>query len=319
MPPLVLVSAFGCGGAAPHASEPTLAPDLARALPAGASVVVLARPAALAADPSVMEVVRALVPDERWDRFRASTGVDPRAIEQLAYAVYDDGSVLLCRGPFLARVVVAETANGMMLVDSSSDAPLMRRGGIYHGERRDLIAVAEHELMVVTGSPALTGRALSALRGEVEPALGSPAATELWATHERAPLVVVAPSHLSLEPGTGVALLLAREDALAAVLTPLGDGRLGLAVDIRGELPPGADENFRQLVRSVALSDLGAAIGMGELVESLAVEASDRRALVTASIRPGSLARGLRALLLAEIEEVVGPVLDESPSLRKKS
>lgn len=282
-------------------------------------MVVLARPAGLAADPAVMEVVRALVPDERWERFRASTGVDPREVERVAFAVYEEGTVLVFRGSFLARVVVAEIAHRMLVVDSSSDDPVVRRGGLYHGARRDVLEVGEHEVMFVTGSPALTGRALAAMRGDEPRALGSGAAAELRAAYGEELLAVFAPTHLSFEPGSGIAALLSREEALAVAMTPGQPGLLHLTLDVRGELPPGADENFRALCRSVASSDLGSVIGMTELVESLEVTATARGALLTASIEPGSVARGLRALLLAEIEEVVGPAVVRGASPRKKS
>lgn len=276
-------------------------------------MVVVARPSELAADAAAMEVVRALVPDDRWERFRATTGVDPRAVEAVAFGSYDDGTVLVFRGPFLARVVVAEMAHRMLVVDSSSDSPVVRRGGLYHGVRRDVMEVGEHEVMLVTGSPSLTGRALAALQGAEPRAFHGALASELLATYTTAPLAVHCPEPLALEGGTGVAMLLAREEALAATLVPTNDGRLGITVDVRGELPPGADANFRALVVSVAHSDLGSVVGMQELVDSLEVQTSDHRAVLTASIAPGAVARGLRALLLAEIEEVVGPVVAAPP------
>jgi hypothetical protein len=275
--------------------------------------VIVARPAELVREPAARRVLEAIAPDERLERYRQRTGIDPRALESLVWADLDlgdagAGTLLAIRGPFSAPLAVAEMAHRMLPVESSADEPWVRRIGHLDGERRDLVALDDHVLVAITGPPALARAILDRARGEdVSPsAVGSPVVRLLFEAHRAAPLVVVAPRPLEL-PSSGIGLLLAREQALAAAAVPATEEHIALTVELRGEFPPGAEENFRAFVRSLAESDLGAALGMREVLSTLRVQSDDGRVVLRASVSAPTIAAGLRLLLDAEIAELVEP------------
>jgi hypothetical protein len=271
--------------------------------------VIAARPASLWRSPASRRVIAAIASDDRLERYRQHTGIDPRELVELVWAEHDEGSILAVRGPFDARLAVAEMAGRMLPVEASADDPFVRRVGHYQGERRDITAIADGAIVAVTGTPALAASILARARGEDESpgALAQPAIAELLLEHAGAPVLVVAPRHLELPP-SGIAILLAREDALAGTLTPTGPDALAIAVDLRGEFPPGAAGNFQRLVESLAESDLGSAIGMRDALGTLEVQADDGRVVLRATVPAAVVAAGLRVLFDAEIAELVaGP------------
>lgn len=319
---IAIVIASACGGApAREARTPVRASwegPLTALAPDAARLVVVARPRELWDAPATRRVIESLAPDDRLETYRQHTGIDPRDLDELVWAELEGGSVLAVRGPFRAPLAVAEMGRRMLPMESSADAPFVRRGGHYHGARRDLIALSDHTLLVVTGAPALTEailrRAREAGRSPEAPgAARDPRGGELrpvavlQGAHADAPVIAIAPEPLRLPPGSGVALLLAREEALAIAAWPADDGAIRLALDLRGEFPPAADENFRALAASLAQSDLGASLGMRDALPTLSVESGDRAVVLRASVPAPALAAGLRVLFDAEIAELVGP------------
>lgn len=313
-----------CGGAPPAPTpRPRWDGALLELVPAGATAVVIARPRELMSAPASRRVITAITSDERLERYRLHTGIDPRALEELVWADTSEGSILLVRGPFRAPLAVAEMGHRMLPLESSADEPFVRRGGHHQGARRDLIALSDDVLLVVTGAPALTEAVLArvqhtssprtvsasgerATATQDRPVLSSAELVELLAAHAEAPLTILAPCPLDLPPESAIGLLLARERALVGSVTPSGANDLVIAVDMRGEFPPGADANFRALVSALAQSDLGAAVGMRDALPSLSVHSDDERVAMRATLPAPALAAGLRILFEAEIEELVG-------------
>lgn len=259
------------------------------------------------AQPALAAVVSGLISADRFDAFRAHNGIDPRTLEALAYAEYQDeagrplGTVLAIRGPFNARVAVGEMAHRMIPVESESDAPYFRRGGVYAGARRDAIAIDQDTLVLVSGAPRLASEALDiaaprALTGEGDALLGA----------LNAPVVVLFPQPLGLPLGSDLALLLARERALAVGVTGQGADRVALRAEARGEFPPGIEDNLRTLVTSLAATDLGHQLGINELQSSLELALTPTGVFASGDVSSATLVRGLRALLVAEIPEIVG-------------
>lgn len=304
---------FGaCGASSPRTGAPLQLP-LTDYLPAGSHFVVVATPGELMAQPALAAVVGGLISTERFDAFRAHNGIDPRTLEALAYAEYRDdagrplGSVLAIRGPFNARVAVAEMAHRMIPVESESDEPYFRRGGVYAGARRDAIAIDPHTLVLVSGAPRLASEALDiagprALSGDGDALLGA----------IRLPVVVLFPQPLALPLGSDLALIMARERSLAVGVTGQGHDRVALRAEARGEFPPGIEENLRTLVHSLAATDLGHQLGMPELASSLELALTPTGVSASGDVSSATLVRGLRALLVAEIPEIVGV---ETPAL----
>ena len=307
----------GCGAAGRGTGRPA---DLVLQLPAtdylpdGAHFVVVAQPIALMDAPATASVIAALIPSERFDTFRAHNGIDPRTLTELAYAEYRDGAgaslgtVLVVRGPFNARVAVGEMAHRMIPVESERDEPYYRRGGIYAGLRRDAIAIDEHTLVLVTGSPVLAERALAI--AEPRSLEGDAGAITASLAAGGAPLLVLWPQPLNLPLGTDLALILARERALGVALRGDGDGRVELVAEARGEFPPGIEDNLRALAQSLSYSDMGHRLGMAELEGTLEVHVTPNGVRASGALSAATLAEGLRALLVAEIAEIVG---EEAP------
>ncbi|HJL46446.1 MAG TPA: hypothetical protein RMG45_11440, partial [Polyangiaceae bacterium LLY-WYZ-15_(1-7)] len=150
---------------------------------------------------------------------------------------------------------------------------------------------------------------LAAVRAERALPWTGPDADVLRARHEREPAVWMMPRPLELPVDSGLGLLLARERALAASLD-VREGRLWASLTLRGELPPGADANFRQLAASLANSDLGAVVGLNLAERELAVRVDGEQAHLEAPWPADVLARGLRVLFVDELEALLEePVL----------
>lgn len=312
---LLALGLASCGAATPSAAPVDDAPAprdvgaLWTLVPEGSTLLLLTEPSALFDAPASRRVIDAIVPAERLDRFSARTGVDPRTLTELVYAVHPDGQVVLARGPVDAAFAVREAGERMAPVESSVDEPFVRRVGFLGSQRVDLAAIAPNTIAWVAGTPQLAAGVLAAAdldEDERDHAFRGHTA-ELRRELSPAPFAVFAPEPLDLPRDTGVGMLMAREEALAATARPheTGDGALSVRAELRGEFPPGAHENFRALARSIAESDLGAAIGARDALPSLRVEAEDDRVAMSAELPADVLAAGLRMLLVAEIDELL--------------
>ncbi len=297
----------GCGGPPPSAPPRVL--DLDDTIPDGYSSLLRIRPRELLAQDATMRVAEAIVPSTRLDAFRDRHGVDARELEVLARATYDGaGSIVVARGTFHANVVVGEIGHRMAPLESSADRPLTRRAGIYLMRRFELIALGAHEIGLVDGPPDLAGLLVhtreEALSSDPAPRTR---ARSLIADEADAALLFVLHGRPELPPA-GIGLLLARlEDSslAASAAGPDDPGAIELRVRLFGEFPPGADENFRTLIASLSDSDLGRAVGLEEVSRTLAIEVLEGEIRLLARVRATTLARGLRVLLGAEIDEML--------------
>ncbi len=315
---LLAASLAGCGAAPPSPraarARPAVGP-LVTLAPPESTLVVTARPAELMAAEATARIVGALFPAEQLDRFSQRTGVDPREVTELVVADHPDGRVVLARGPFDAPFAVREAGERMAPIESSVDEPRLRRAGFLGDRRVDVTALDEHAIAWIEGTPqlaasvlAMAGRPVRARRH----ALARSSAAALRAELGDAPIAVFAPHPLGLPLETGVGMLLAREQALAAAAWATADG-LRVDADLRGEFPEGAHENFRALARSLADTDLGAALGLRDALPSLRVEADDARVALSARFDPVVLAAGLRTLFVAELRELLGEEEPDPP------
>ncbi len=311
-----LLGAAGCGGTAPVVRPAPARRELGplfTLVPAGSTLVVVARPAELVANEARARVVSALFPAEQLDRFTQRTGVDPRQLEELVVADHPDGRIVLARGPFDATFAVREAGERMAPLESSVDEPRARRAGFLGSRRVDVAALGAHALLWIEGTPQLAARVLAT--AERRPtqrhhALSDAHAAALYEALREAPVALFAPEPLGLPLDTGVGMLLARERALGASIRLTEDGALRIDAELRGEFPPGAHDNFRALAESLAESDLGAALGARDALPSLRIEAEDARVALHARFDPAVLASGLRTLLVAELREMLEPEAD---------
>lgn len=319
-----LTSISGCGGARVTPPQPPPRPvgPLITLAPLGSTLVVTARPLELLAREPTERVVASLFPAEQLERFAQRTGVDPRALEELVIADHPEGRVILARGSFDAPFAVQEAGERMAPLESSTDRPVVRRVG-FLGERRvDLAALSPEIVAWTEGAPQLAARVIAASARAHESRrhpLRAPPSSELRRAAGDAPFALYSLEPLGLPRDTGVGLLLARERALAVWARP-DDGGEGLQVELElhGEFPEGAADNFRALGRSIAETDLGAALGLTEALPTLRVVAEACRVRLSATLDPTVLAVGIRTVLRAEIRELLGeddgPARPRSPS-----
>lgn len=313
----VAVSAVACGGSTATSGETLRAPPLPplppllHLVPEGASTIVVARPVELWRTPAARTVLDALLASDLREAFARRTGVDPAELSELVIAEHAQGYIAIARGPYAARDVVRAAESRMSSVEARSDAPIFRRRGFIGSDRYDVAAIAADVVVVASGSLPEMARLLRRVEAGDWPESGaSPAmhgadAAALVEAHGAAPLVVYAPRPLELPGGSGVALLLARQRALSAAASRASDEALRIEVLLRGEFPETASENFRALVTSVAASDMGAALGLRDALDSLRIQVDDASVTLSLIIDAGMLARGLRVLFIAEIEEIL--------------
>ena len=302
---------LGCGAGAPPPPERPAprAPRLGALLslvPPDATVLVVARPTALLEAEPTRRLVEAVFSESQLDLFRARTGIDPRELEEVVFVEHPDGRIVMVRGPIDAPFAVREAGERMAPLESSVDEPVVRRAGFLGSRRSDVAALAEDVVVWVDGTPQLAAAVLASARraqGDRVDPLGG-ASADIRRELSSAPLVLYAPRPLGLPGDTGVGVLLAREEALGASMTA-ADGELLLRAELRGEFPPNSHENFRALAESLAASDFGAALGARDALPSLRIQTEDGRVSLRAEVPPQVLVSGLRALLVAEMQELL--------------
>lgn len=281
---------------------------LVELVPVGPAWLVQARPRLLAEQQAALSLWRALVSEERERALADRTGIDPRAIEELVgFELPENGYVLLVRGPFDATEVVIRAGERLALRDVMTDQPLTRREGLAGKGRYAYAALAEHTVLIAKeASPALIAQILARRAHPPEAGMLSGAdARALLAEHAASPLALFSPNPLALEPGTNVALLFARERALA-VSVRATHAALAVGIDLRGEFPPGAENNFRALAKSLASAQLGRALGLSRVPESMAIRVDQQGAYVTFALAAEELVAGVRMLFFDDLRVLFG-------------
>jgi hypothetical protein len=248
------------------------------------------------------------VTEEREREFSQRTGVDPLAVEELVvFELSPNGYVMLLRGPFDAQSVVERAGERLALTDVVSDKPVVRREGLAGQGRYAYAALAAHSLLVARDAPPqLLAEILARREQHGRPSALAPApARSLYSEHAGQPLLLLSPEPLALEPGSNVALLFAREQALAVTVRPHATV-LAVGIDMRGEFPPGAEHNFRALARSLAGASLGRALGLSRVAETMAIRVDSQGAFVTFAIDARELVAGVRMLFYDDLRELFG-------------
>jgi hypothetical protein len=319
---LWLLALSACASRAAPASvigkAETHAGPLAQLVPPGPSLMLFARPRELAESPALRSLWRAVVLEEREQAFVARTGVVPLEVTELVVCeVPPSGYVVLARGPFDADDVVKRAGHRIAVLDVTADEPLVRREGLRGDGRYAYASLDSHAVLAAKDAPPeLIGSILARLRDPKSPrTLDAPEASALEREHGSAPLLVLELDPLKFQPGTPVAMLFARQRALAVSVrpvvarTPEGEQRpgstLAIAVDLRGEFPPGAEQNFRTLVRSMAQAPLGSALGLTSIAEQMGVRADEQGVLLTASLETAVLEATLKLMLAKEMREML--------------
>ncbi|MFK7989236.1 MAG: hypothetical protein AB8I08_24670 [Sandaracinaceae bacterium] len=308
----LMLSAGGCGASQRPVPHPPPAPRDLGALetlaPAASTTVLVLSPSSLLADPASASVVSALFPDARLERFRVRTGVDPRTLEALVLILHPEGRAVIARGPIDASLAVMEAGARMAPLESSQDEPFPRRAGFLGSRRIELAAPSANVVVWVDGTPALSSALLHAAaldESERDHPFERADLSEIQEELGSAPLLLFSPHPLGLPLDQGIGMLLARERALGLAMQPVGADRLQVRAAMRGEFPPGATENFAQLGHSMAASELGGALGLREALPTYEVVAAEDHVAASVEVSVSRLALGLRAILVAPIEELL--------------
>lgn len=308
----VFASAMGCGAATAPSPSPPPRPDLGPLpllVPAGAKTILDLRPSELLVSTATQRLVGALTPEAALRVFTTRTGIDPRQVTQAIFAEYDDGALILVRGPFDARLVVEETGARMATVESTANEPFVRRAGFIGNDRVEVVALERDVLLVGSGLASAVGEVVGCVRhrdeAHCDPALALGAPRSLYEEHKRAQFVLYVPQALDLPDGLGASSLLSGVTGMALVLTPIGSEAIMVDVDLRGTFPSGADENFRILVTNVGATELGTALGIDSAAERLNVEQRAGSVAIHGALPLTTLITGLRALFVADIYELL--------------
>jgi hypothetical protein len=100
-----------------------------------------------------------------------------------------------------------------------------------------------------------------------------------------------------------VGVLLAEQRALAIGVTPTAN-ELQVIVDLRGELPPGAEVNLRTWARNIGATDLGRVLGLSRVSEEMAIRVDASGALVRFRVHASDLISGVRLLFFDEMRRI---------------
>ena len=293
---------------------------LAALLPGGASSVVITRPDELGRAAAVQAWVDLVLTEEALERIEVRTGIRPAQLTELVRADYgEDRIVWLVRGAGDVDALVRAAAMRMSTVQERGEEPL-RRTGYIGNRRRTWVALADDTLLVAGGhGEAEVAAIIAAAAGARRPrsevgespedrdwsvdALPAPKTggyflantLALYRAHRAAPFLMLVPDALGLPLDTGVGMLLARQEQMAATIHPEGEG-LVVQVVLTGEFPPGAEGNFRHLIEGVAASDLGRALGLADAQDSLEIRVGEDMATGRVVWPAAGLARGIELL-----------------------
>lgn len=280
-------------------------------VPKGPSRLLVARPKQLAESPGMRALWRTLVLEEREQAFVARTGIDLLQLTELvAFEVPPSGYVVLARGPFDAAEVVKRAGQRIAVVEVASDGPL-RREGLRGDGRYAYASLDSHAVLSAKDAPPeLIAAILSRSTGtrstgpQRENALESADGHALLALHHDAPLVLLDLEPLPFEAGTPIALLFARQRSLGLAARPT-ENKLSLTLDLLGEFPNGAEQNFRNLVRSLQNTALVSALGLSNVADSIEVRAEAQGVRLSTTFEAQLLERALRQLVSAEMRDLV--------------
>lgn len=306
---LSLALTLGCASKAPPApvigkAERHVGP-LHHLVTPGGSLILMAQPKVLAESAAMRSLWRSMVFEDREQEFVHRTGVEPMQVTELVVLeVPPSGYVLMARGPFDADEVVKRAGQRIAVPDVTSDQPILRREGLRGNGRYAYASLDSHAVLAAKDAPPeLIGDILTRTSDPKTPsAFDAPDAVSLESAHAGAPLMVLQFAPIAFEPGTPIALLFARQRSLAVAVRPAGTS-LSIAVDLRGEFPPGAEHNFRTLVHSMGKAPLGSILGLSGVAEAMGVRSDEQGVLLTASLETSAIEGALKLMFAQEMRE----------------
>ncbi|EYF03798.1 hypothetical protein [Chondromyces apiculatus] len=315
-----------CTGAAPaHPPPRPVAPplpplattDLTRLLPlAGLRWLLLLKPREIAAVPWLIPWIGVIAPEQNLDRFAAATGVDLRQLPEVVIASYPDALVYLARHTgdpaTVERLFRARLTGNVRRAAERPD--LVRLSGDLGTARRTLVLLGADAAGLQDGGSTTRGPARIATLYALGKLRRSPTVlTEeplrsLAARLDPAPLRALAPGPFEGELARGARGLLAGATALGVTARPGTQEKILVEIVITGDFTTSAPEAREALLAAwneLGLTPLGQLLGLDTPdAPPVASHAPDAVALSIA-LDPALLARGLKALTSAEVEEIM--------------
>ncbi len=295
----VLVGCAGTGGGATTPdSPPVVSPSVRDVLPPCTVEVGWASPAEQWAEPPWSTVLQAALPDDVADRLERRFTLRPADVRKAIWAGCPDSSVLLLEVRDRAEDRVRAMATRMALREGTSDAPVVRAVGFVGEERWDLAAMGPTFLAFGFEGPEAMSEVLAVARGEID-------GIDAGGTAFRSAMGYRRFVPLPLPEETEIGALLAGHRALAVEARPESEDIVSVAIRIIGEMPATIVENTLAVWESLRTAALGRLLGLADEGTEIAVRRSERGLAVDLSLHARPLAAGLRALLRAELAEIL--------------
>ncbi|AKT37325.1 hypothetical protein [Chondromyces crocatus] len=316
-----------CGGVPPapppRLAAPPLPPlataDLTRLLPsAGLRWLVLVKPREIAAIPWLIPWLGLIAPEPNLDRFAASTGLDLRQVPDAAVASYDDASLYLARHTGDLRTVERLFRERLTRdVRRTVERPdLIRLSGDLGTAPRVLALLGRDVVAFQDGGSATRGLARVATLYALGKLRRSPTAFDQEPLHSlaarlgEAPLRAFARGPFDDALGRGARGLLAAATAVGATARPGDRETILLDITLTGDFSASTSDATDTLLAAweeLSRSSFGHLLGLdaGKAPASATPSAAGDALTLSVALDPAPLARGLRALTSAEIEEIM--------------
>jgi hypothetical protein len=319
------LAAAGCGGSPaalpgrspdPGAASLKLDPVVDLVAAAGLRWLVDARPRELLASPVLGPAVAAIIPGYRFDAFAEHHGgIDVRAAEQLAIAVYAQATLVLALAAFDAgRVEAAFAARVIGVEGRAVEGGVTRMWGSGPGGREQVALLSREAVGFERGQSGPLRAAVYFAQGRLRrslPALRAEPLVSAASLAGDAPLRAFAPGPFEGPWANGVAGLLGATTAVAAALRPVSHPPNGaIAVQLLlmggwGDDAPAAAERLRSAIGVLARDPLSRVMGVDHPIDGPTVSADTGALRVDVMLDAVAVARGVHIATDASLAEIM--------------
>ena len=320
----VAVAVAGCGSPAPAARPGPppiplhLEPACDLAPSAGLSLLVEAKPRAIAQVPDLIPAIALVLPEEHLQAFAtAHGGVDLRQIKDLCVARYGETTLSIARVPLdPEKVEAAFEARATGTVTRTVLAPnprVLRMATEVEREPRRLVIFGHDAVVLEQGAPgrlrAAEAFAFGKLKKSVPALAGAALRDASEALGDRAAVRVFVPGPFEGETAAGLGGLLRGATAAAASAAWAGTGS---AIAVRvvltgawGEDAGAAAERLGAAAHVLAESPIGHLFGLHRPVRAPSVHVERDALILDATIDGAALARGIHDAVDAEVADIM--------------
>ncbi len=319
------VAASACTAKTPEKVEPPPEPTVVKELAslatsAGLAWLVRAKPRAIAQISFLIPSIAKIIPEERFDAFKAQSGMDPRQLHEVLFLKYGDalrnaeaqivrhnGDGAALEKKFLARI----TSDAMHTRDKPD---LVRLFGSIGNHRQGFARIGKDVVMYQQeGDEARGPIAIASLfaRGKLTKAprllAGEPLAS-LVARFGEAPVVAAAIGPFPEEWNKAARGLFAVATAVGASARPTARENVGLALALVGNYgrdAAKAAEILKEAWGDLATTSMGHLLGLDHPIEDPITAGNGDVVTLSVELAPARLAEGLRALAAEDLDAIM--------------